>query len=65
MTFSQLVREVEKAGFRLMREKGSVRYYGRPGTPRLIRIDYHGTKEVSYGTCHAILKAAGRKRHYD
>jgi len=25
----------------------------------VIRIDYHGIKEVPTGTCHAILKAAG------
>ncbi len=26
---------------------------------RLVRIDYHGSKEVPTGTCHAILRAAG------
>jgi predicted RNA binding protein YcfA (HicA-like mRNA interferase family) len=61
VTFSELVRELENAGFRKIREKGSIRYYGRPGWPRLIRVDYHGTKEVPTGTCHAILKAAGLK----
>ena len=29
---------------------------------RLIRIDYHGSKEVPTGTFHAILKAAGLQR---
>jgi hypothetical protein len=24
-------------------------------------VDYHGSKEVPSGTCHAILKAAGIK----
>jgi predicted RNA binding protein YcfA (HicA-like mRNA interferase family) len=62
MTFSELVRLVETAGFRLLREKGSVRYYGKEGWPRLIRIDYHGSKEIPSGTCHAILKAAGLKK---
>jgi predicted RNA binding protein YcfA (HicA-like mRNA interferase family) len=61
MTFSELVRRLEEAKFKLLREKGSIRYYRREGWPGLIRIDYHGSKEVPSGTCHAILKAAGLK----
>jgi predicted RNA binding protein YcfA (HicA-like mRNA interferase family) len=61
MRFSELVRLLEKEGFRLVKEKGSIRYYGKPGHDRLIRVDYHGSKEVPTGTCHAILKAAGIK----
>jgi len=59
--FSELVRMLERNGFRVIREKGSVRYYGRPGLDKLIRVDYHGSKEVPTGTCQAILKAAGLK----
>ncbi len=59
MTFNELVRLLEANGFRLVREKGSVRYYGKSGWPRLIRVDYHGSRQVPTGTCHAILKAAG------
>ena len=47
MKFSELVRLLEREGFRLVKEKGSVRYYG--------------AKEVPTGTCAAILKAAGVK----
>jgi predicted RNA binding protein YcfA (HicA-like mRNA interferase family) len=57
--FSELVRLLEQDGFKLVREKGSIRYYGKEGHDRLIRVDYHGAKEVPTGTCHAILKAAG------
>jgi len=32
---------------------------GKPGWDRIIRLDYHGSKEVPTGTCHHILKAAG------
>ena len=53
MKFSELVRLLERHGFTLVREKGSIRYYGKSGLDRLIRIDY--------GTCNAILKAAGLK----
>ncbi len=63
MKFSELVRLIENEGFKLVREKGSIRYYAKSKVERLIRIDYHGAKEVPTGTCAAILKAAGiRKR---
>jgi predicted RNA binding protein YcfA (HicA-like mRNA interferase family) len=61
MKFSELVRLLERNGFSLVREKGSIRYYTKPGLNKLIRIDYHGSKEVPTGTCNAILKAAGLK----
>ena len=61
MKFSEVVRLLEKNGFRIVKEKGSVRYYARPGWSRLIRVDYHGAKEVPTGTCHSILRAAGLK----
>jgi predicted RNA binding protein YcfA (HicA-like mRNA interferase family) len=59
MKFSELVRLLERNDFTLVREKGSIRYYTKPGLNKLIRVDYHGTKEVPTGTCNAILKAAG------
>lgn len=61
MKFTELVRLLEREGFQLIKEKGSIRYYGKPGIERLIRVDYHGAKEVPTGTCRAILKAAGVK----
>lgn len=62
MKFSELIRLLESNGFRLVKEKGSIRYYGKPGHDRLLRVDYHGAKEVPTGTCNAILKAAGIRR---
>jgi predicted RNA binding protein YcfA (HicA-like mRNA interferase family) len=62
MKFSELVRLLERNGFALVKEKGSIRYYGRAGHPNLVRVDYHGSREVPTGTSHAILKAAGIKR---
>jgi predicted RNA binding protein YcfA (HicA-like mRNA interferase family) len=61
MKFSELVRLLEQNGFRLLKEKGSIRYYAKAGVDRLIRVDYHGAKEIPTGTCNAILKAAGLK----
>ncbi len=62
MKFNELIRLLEQNGFRMVKEKGSIRYYIKPGYDKLIRVDYHGSKEVPSGTCHAILKAAGIKR---
>jgi predicted RNA binding protein YcfA (HicA-like mRNA interferase family) len=59
--FSELVRLLEQNGFKILKEKGSIRYYSKPGRERLIRIDFYGPKEVPTGTCHAILTAAGLK----
>ncbi|MDD5288480.1 MAG: type II toxin-antitoxin system HicA family toxin [Dehalococcoidales bacterium] len=61
MKFSELVRLLEHSGFEVVKEKGSVRYYGKSGYNKLIRVDYHGSKEIPTGTCNAILKAAGLK----
>jgi len=50
VTFSELTRSLDQAGFRIAKEKGSVRYYSKPGWARLIRVDYHGANEVPTGT---------------
>jgi len=56
--FTELIRLLEERGFDIVKQKGSIRYYGKPGWDKLIRVDYHGSKEVPTGTCHSILKAA-------
>ena len=62
MKFNELVRLLERNGFELIKGKGSVRYYGKEGSNKLIRIDYHSSREVPTGTCDAILKVAGLKK---
>jgi predicted RNA binding protein YcfA (HicA-like mRNA interferase family) len=62
MKFSELARLLEQNGFGIIKEKGSIRYYAKPEWNNLIRVDYHGSKEVPKGTCHAILKDAGIKK---
>jgi predicted RNA binding protein YcfA (HicA-like mRNA interferase family) len=62
MRFKELVRILERNGFALLKEKGSIQYYSKPGHDKLVRVDYHGSKEIPTGTCHAILKAAGIKK---
>jgi len=51
--FTELIRLLEEKGFDIVKQKGSIRYYGKPGWDKLIRVDYHGSKEVPQG--HAIL----------
>ena len=53
MKFNELVRLLERDGFRIVKEKGSIRYYGKPGWPRLIRVDYHGPRKSP--VVHAIV----------
>ncbi len=62
MKFSELVALLEQNGFRVLKEKGSVRYYVKPGWNNMIRVDYHGSKEFPKGTCLAVLKDAGIKK---
>jgi predicted RNA binding protein YcfA (HicA-like mRNA interferase family) len=59
--FSELVKLLERNGFKIVKEKGSIRYYGKDDWDKLIRVDYHGSKEIPTGTCNTILKAAGLK----
>jgi predicted RNA binding protein YcfA (HicA-like mRNA interferase family) len=61
MKFSELVMLLERNGFKVIKEKGSVRYYGKEGFNRLSRMDYHGSREIPTGTRDAIPKAAGLK----
>ena len=40
MKFTELVRLLERGGFRLAKEKGSIRYYVKVDHPKLIRLDF-------------------------
>ncbi|MEW5692488.1 MAG: type II toxin-antitoxin system HicA family toxin [Candidatus Hydrogenedentota bacterium] len=52
---------MKRTEFKIVKEKGSIRYYGKTSFNGLIRLDFHGSKEVPTGTCYSILKAAGLK----
>jgi len=45
---------LEKNGFKIIKQKGSILFYGKEGWNKLIRVDYHGSKEMPSGTCHSI-----------
>ena len=53
----KLARALEKAGFELMRTKGSHYYYYNPQTEKITVVPFH-SKDLRKGTLHAILKDA-------
>jgi predicted RNA binding protein YcfA (HicA-like mRNA interferase family) len=59
LKFSELVRLLEKNGFTVVREKGSIRYYRKSGVDRLIRVDFHGAKEVPKGNLQRDPQGSG------
>jgi hypothetical protein len=56
MKFNELVRLLEENGFAVVKEKGSIRYYGKPGWDKLIRLDYHGFGSYRRGEGAAVHK---------
>jgi predicted RNA binding protein YcfA (HicA-like mRNA interferase family) len=62
MTWSELIRKIEHAGWRWDREaSGSHRVYKHPDRDEPLVIAYHGNKEVKSGLMHALLRKAGIK----
>jgi predicted RNA binding protein YcfA (HicA-like mRNA interferase family) len=59
---SELVSLLKEHGFKIVKERGSIRYYGKAGWQRLIRVDFHEAKKVPAGTCSTTLKAAAIKK---
>ena len=55
ITPQKLARALEKAGFELMRIKGSHHYYYNPGTEKIAVVPFH-SRDLRKGTLHAILK---------
>ena len=60
MKFSELVRLLGQDG--LIKEKGSIRHYAKPGHPHLIRVNFHGAKEVPDAHLPCDLESSGLKR---
>lgn len=60
MRFNELVKILEKAGFRLISTgKSSCRVYSNG--KRTVMVHYHGAKEIKRGTAERTLKDAGLK----
>jgi predicted RNA binding protein YcfA (HicA-like mRNA interferase family) len=45
MKFTELMRVLEQNGFRLIKEKGSIRYYAKSGHDKLIRVIFMARKK--------------------
>lgn len=59
VTPRQLIRALERAGFRLHHVRGSHHYFRHPDKPSLlISVPYHG-RDLKRGTLRAILRQAG------
>lgn len=52
MKFSELVRLLEQNGFKIVKEKGSIRYYGKPGCDMLIRLIIMEQRKISHLSCY-------------
>ena len=56
-SFNELIKLLKKHGGKMIREKGAKQFWLVNG--QVVRVDYHGSKEVAKGTYHKILKKAG------
>jgi predicted RNA binding protein YcfA (HicA-like mRNA interferase family) len=57
----EVVRMLEKAGWRELRSKGSHRHFRHPDRPLIVTVPGNDSKELAPGTLNAILKKAGIK----
>ncbi len=57
----QLIRVLEKKGWKLARSKGSHHHFTHPDSPIVITVAVH-TKDVKRGTLSGILSDAGISR---
>jgi len=61
LTWSELRRLIEGAGWVVWKQNGAVVKFRHPTRPGTIVLHYHATKQVAPGTLHTILKQAGLK----
>ncbi|MHB8357112.1 MAG: type II toxin-antitoxin system HicA family toxin [Vulcanimicrobiaceae bacterium] len=62
MKYREIIKAIERDGWRLLRESGSHRHYAHPAKPGIVTIAPHGMNaDVPPGTLSAILKQAGLK----
>jgi predicted RNA binding protein YcfA (HicA-like mRNA interferase family) len=61
MKVREVIRLLEKHGWKEMRSKGSHRHFKHPERALLITVPGNEGKELAPGTLNAILKTAGLK----
>ena len=62
MKIREVVRLLEKDGWRLVRQRGSHRQYRHPVKPGLVTIAGKPGDDLAPGTLNSVLKQAGLKR---
>jgi predicted RNA binding protein YcfA (HicA-like mRNA interferase family) len=61
MKVRELIKLIEKHGWKEMRSKGSHRQFRHPDQPYVITVPGNDGKELAPGTLNAILKKTGLK----
>lgn len=61
MKAREIIRIIEKEGWRLARQKGSHMQFEHPEKPGITTVPYHGSKDLSKFNVAGILKQAGLK----
>lgn len=63
MTFQELHQQLERHGFTLRWERGSLRTYAKASSPHLIRLDYRSHQVVPTGLAQSLLHLAQAGSH--
>jgi predicted RNA binding protein YcfA (HicA-like mRNA interferase family) len=61
MNSKQVIRVLEKDGWKLKAQSGSHKQFIHPVKPGKVTVADHGKKEIPPGTLNSILKQAGLK----
>jgi len=61
MKAREIIRIIEKDGWRLIRQKGSHMHYEHPEKPGITTVPFHGSQDLSKRVLASILKQAGLK----
>jgi predicted RNA binding protein YcfA (HicA-like mRNA interferase family) len=57
----EIVKLIEKDGWKLIRQSGSHMQFKHEEKPGLVTVPFHGSKDLSKLDVHSILKQAGLK----
>ena len=61
MKAREIVKLIEKDGWKLIRQSGSHMQFKHEEKPGLVTVPFHGSKDLSKLDVHSILKQAGLK----
>jgi len=61
MKAREIIRIIEKDGWRLVRQTGSHMHFNHPEKPGITTVPFHGNKDLAKFNVASILKQAGLK----